>query len=518
MNKFTDQIFRSRTKTIFFLLLPAIVIYYKSLFYGFSTLDEQWMILDNIYLKNGWTGLKQAWTHPMAMSYYRPLLATSFHLDYLIGRLSPTTYHFTNLVLHLLCVATLFRFLELNKLSRHMSFVLALLFSVHPVALHAVTWVPGRNDLLLCLFTLISLNSLLRFFDTEKKIQLVPHFLFFICALLTKESAVVLPFIFTFYQVIYKRDKSGNFLILIIGWVVVALAWFLLREQIVTRSPELSLNGVFLRNFIPGFLLFIGKAIFPVQQSVLPTLNNSVILPGIITTLVLTFLIFKPGLKDKPLAWLGLIIFFSLLVIPVWSSATKSGGEYYEHRMYTSMAGLALFVSQLRFNWNDIVMKGAVLVLLCLFCYRTFNRENVYKNENSFIMAGASESPDFHLFLFQKSGILFAEKQYDSALVYVNKAIAMRKDKPQMFVNRGSIYYMLGYYKESIADFTEAIRLSPAFDPRMYLDRNLSYCRIGQSDSAMRDLQMLKKCCQNIIPPEYEAGIGEFWKEQHPDK
>lgn len=516
MNDLLQQILKSKTRTLLALLLPVVLLYFKSVFFAFSTLDEQWMILENAYLKKGWLGLQYNWTQAMAVSYYRPLLATSFQLDYLTGHLSPVSYHLTNVLLHLGCVLLLFRFLILNRLSREVAFLFTLLFSVHPVLVHAVAWVPGRNDSMLCLFTLASLNALLRFFQSEKRSYLVPHFIFFACALLTKESAIVLPLVFTCYQLLYKKQESTLFLPLIAAWALVSVAWYLLRNEIVEPS-SLGFSSLFFRNFIPGLMLYMGKTLYPVQQSVLPTLSNSMILPGIISTVLLLLFVFKPGVRDKALGGLGLLIFFGLLIIPVWFGATRASGEFYEHRLYTSMVGLILFVSQLKFNWDAATTKGILLVGVVVFWFSTWKRENVYKTENSFIMAGADEAPDFHLFPFQKSGLLFGRRQFDSALICVNQAIAIRKDKPQSFNNRGSIHFMLRHYPEALADFNEAIRLSPKFDPRPYFDRALVYCHLNKSDSALIDLEMLKKCCQSSFPPGYEDQIRRFWKEQHPD-
>lgn len=516
MNDLLHQILKNKRRTFAALLLPVLLLYFKSFYFGFSTLDEQWMILENAYLKKGWLGIQYAWTQAMAVSYYRPLLATSFHLDYLLGQLSPWSYHLTNLLLHLGCVLLLFRFLLLNRLSREIAFLLTLLFSAHPVLVHAVAWVPGRNDSMLCLFTLASLNALLKFFQTNKRSYLVPHFVFFVCALLTKESAIILPLIFTCYQLYYKIQNSKAFLPLIGAWAVLSVSWYLLRNEIVTPS-SLGFSTLFFKNVIPGLMLYMGKVLYPVQQSVLPTLANSLILPGIVSTVILLLLAFKPGLRDKALAGLGLLLFFGLLLIPVWFGATRAGGEFYEHRVYTSMVGLILFVSQLKFDWSAAGPRTVLLLLFGLFWLTTWKRENVYKTENSFIMAGADEAPDFHLFPFQKSGLLFQRRQFDSALVCVNQAIASRKDKPQLFNNRGSIHFMLKRYPEALADYNEAIRLSPKFDPRPYFDRALVYCHLNQTDSAMQDLMLLKKCCQSSFPPGYEDQIRQFWKEQHPD-
>lgn len=512
MTKTFERILANNYTLIMVLVVPAFLLYFKSLQFDFTTLDDQWLIVDNPSLKTGWAGFKKVWLEAISGTYYRPLLTGSFFMDFKMGRLSPAFYHFNNLVMHLICVVLLYRFLVLNKVTKNLAYVLALLFSVHPVVLHAVVWIPGRNDLLLCLFTLASLNHLLKFLSTGQTKFIVYHFIFFICALLTKESGVVLPFIFAVIMVVYKRDSSTSFLYFIFGWAGVSLTWFFLRNLVISVQPDLNFNMLFFKNVIPAFLIFTGKTILPIQQSVLPTLKNTSIIPGILSVVAIVVLNVKPGLKNKQLAYAGLLIYGTLLAIPVWFSAGKTGSEYYEHRMYTSMAGIVLFISQLKFNWNSDNFKAIALLFFCFFCYRSYTRMDVYKNTETFVSTGSRESPDFYLFMFQKSGILFNQQQYDSALVYIDRALAIRQDRPEMFTNRGSINYMLGNYNQAVIDFNKAILISKTFDHRMYLNRGFAYCRNGEFDKAMQDLATLKKCCPSVIPQEFEKEISTKWK------
>lgn len=507
MDKYIEKIFANKYLLIAILVIPAFLLYFKHLRFDFTALDDRWLIMENENLKTGWKGFKKVWKEAISGTYYRPFLTGSFFIDYWMGRLSPFSYHLNNLLMHLACVVLLYRFLTLNKVERQLALALSLLFSVHPIALHATSWIPGRNDLLLCLFTLSSLNLLIRYLISSRIKYLLLHFLFFTAALFSKESAVVLPFIYAFTILLYKLDGGDSFLYLIGAWVGVSMGWFFLRESIVVVQPDIGLSATFFKNVVPGFLLFTGKSILPLEQAVLPTLKSSTIVPGIITVIGLVVLIFKPGVRDKMRAFCGLFMFFLLLAIPVWYSASKSGAEFYEHRMYTSMAGMILFISQLKINWHSMEVRVAGALLFCLFTVRTYDRMDVYQNMDSFINAGAEETPDFYLFAFQKSGILFKEAKYDSALIYVERALSMRQDRPEMFTNRGSILYMQGHYKEAAESFNKAISIEKKFDVGMYLNRGFAYIKAGELDLAKRDLDTLQKCCQAQIPADFEKEV-----------
>jgi hypothetical protein len=190
--------FENKTITFLILLLPAALVYAKSLAFDFTSMDEQWMIVKDADFLSKWKNIKVTFQQPTAEVYYRPLFMISLITDFHLAKLSPFIYHFTNLCLHLFCVALLYQFLVLIKADKKAALLFSVLFSVHPVLLHAVAWIPGRNDLMLGVFTLLAFIYLLKYLSELKAKFLILHLLFFICALFTKENAIVLPFIFMF--------------------------------------------------------------------------------------------------------------------------------------------------------------------------------------------------------------------------------------------------------------------------------------------------------------------------------
>jgi len=504
-----DKFFENRTRLFLVMLLPAFIIYFKSFRFDFTTMDEQWLIVQNADLLKGWKALKDAFTKSITGLYYRPLLLTSVFLDYKIGRLSPTIYHISNLAFHLLSVYLLFKFLSFNKVSARLSFILAMLFSVHPALLHAVAWVPGRNDSLLGIFILASINNLLRYFDTFNIKYIVFNFLFFVAALFTKETALILPLVYVGFYLVHRKRYLKEFVFLIAGWILLATSFFILRNLIVEVPPPDNLSFfVILKNFLSAMLLYMGKGLLPFQQSVLPLLKNSSLVPGLISVGMLILSMINPGLKNKKIASIGLGMFVVILALPVWFSASKNGGEHYEHRIYAAMPGLLLFLSQLKVNSNSKFFLIVIAIIFIVFVFRTFMRMDVYKNKESFVTAGVKESPGYYLFLFQKSEYLYARGSFDSALVNLDQAIAMRPDKAQMYSNRGSIYYNKTIYEKAIIDFSKAIALSNAIDYRYYINRCFSYLMLNQVERALKDFIVLKQCCAQAIPPELAKEVN----------
>ena len=507
-NNFSER----RTMPLVLILIITFLLYTKSLKYGFTSMDEQWMIVNDVSFLSKWSSVKNAFTKPSTDMYYRPLFMVSLIFDYHFGKLSPAIYHLSNLMWHLLAVLLLYRFLILMKVGNKSSFIYVLLFSIHPILIQAVAWIPGRNDIMLCVFILCSLIYLVKFIITSKKKFLLLNFLFFILSLFTKESAITLPIIFIAFHFVLKNKEKRKLILPTIAWFSIGVSWFLIHFYVISVpfNPLWSFTGV-VHNVFNGLLLFVGKLIFPFQQSVMPTVKNASLISGFITSSIIFFLIFKPGLKNKSIAWLGLFIFFGLLILPVLFGALKSGNEHYEQRIYGPMIGVILFFSQLKFNTNSKVFAFFAGIFILFFLIKTSLRMNIYKDELSFMNAGINECPDNYLFYLQKADFLNNKKNdAKESIIYYDKSIALRPLYAQSYNNRGSAYLKLKKYKEAINDFTKATE-QPGFNKLYYLNRCHAYFESGSIESAMKDLIVLKKCCSEIIQPDFEKSITDKW-------
>ncbi len=509
-----DSILKNKFTLILALCLPAFLLYFKSIHYDFTMLDEQWLIVQNADLSHGSKALTNGFTKSITGLYYRPMLILSVFFDYQFSKLSPGGYHLSNLIMHLICILLLFKFLCLNRVSKKTSFVCCLIFSVHPILLHAVAWVPGRNDLLLCIFSLSSIVFLLEFFNRRKTLFLILHFLYFILAFLTKETAIALPFIFIANYLVYKKIEWKQLVFFTATWLLISIAWAYIRDRIVeVPAPDSASLFETLKIFSSALILCTGKAVFSLQQSVLPLLRHASIIPGFVAILLLSLLAFKPGLRDKKIAALGLFLFFTIMALPVWFSASKNSAEHYEHRIYTAMAGMILFFTQVKFNYQSRLFQFVLASTFLFYFIKTLRRLPIYKNNESFVNAGTKECPDNYLFIAAKSSILFNQNNFTEALEFDNKAIELRPDKAQLYSNRGSANFKLGLYENAAADFSEAIKRSQRIDYVQYLSRALAYEKCNKIGKAMKDLIFLRNSGQGLVPADIDNLISGRWAE-----
>lgn len=510
MLNYFHSLFNSKAKVYATLALIPLCLYIKSLFFDFSPMDDQWMIVKNADVLSKWKNLSVFFTNPLSGLYYRPLFSLSLMLDFYIGGVSPYIYHFSNLIYHLISVILVYKlFIGLN-INEKTSFIFTLIFGIHPVLLHAVAWIPGRNDLLLTVFFLSSTLLLISYLKENKLIYFIGHVFFFSCSLLTKENAFTFILIYAF--LIFQNQKQfKSYIFLVLFWCITILSWYLLRYQVVQSNLSVGQNGIeSIKNFLIGLLLYFGKILFPIKQSVFPTIKNSSIIPGLIAIVILVGLYLKFGLKNKLLAILGVIIFFATLVIPVWYGATSSTGEQYEHRIYLPLIGLLLFVSQINFNQNSNMFLYGGIFTTCVYAVVCFYRMNVYKNEMSFLEAGIKEAPDYYLFIALKGDKLLEQNKFRESIPYYNKAITMQPWRPQLYNSRACALIEIGKTKEAISDFGKAIEYSN-HNPDMYLNRCYAYKNTNDIENAMKDLGYLKKKSPQTVPPDLEKELLMLW-------
>ncbi|MGE5340546.1 MAG: hypothetical protein ACM3SY_03605 [Candidatus Omnitrophota bacterium] len=131
------------------------------------------------------------------LHYWRPMALFSFYLDYQLWGLHPLGYHGVNVTINALNAFLVFLIFYLVFKRIHYAFLTALLFSIHPAHVEAVSWVSGRTDLLGAFFIFSAVLFFILFLNqkkNQKKIGLYLASAFaFILGLLSKENAVLFP-------------------------------------------------------------------------------------------------------------------------------------------------------------------------------------------------------------------------------------------------------------------------------------------------------------------------------------
>ena len=157
-------------------------------------------------------------TTTSVMGNYHPLTILSYALEYSKVGLDPFLYHFDSLLLHVINTALVYVFIYLLTRKPVAAALTALLFGIHPMHVESVAWMAGRKDVLYGLFYLACCVTHILFIRAEKNKKYAWYLLgllLFICSLLSKPVAVVLPLSLLLIDY-YEKRKAGNVLPLLI--------------------------------------------------------------------------------------------------------------------------------------------------------------------------------------------------------------------------------------------------------------------------------------------------------------
>lgn len=160
--------------------------------------------------------------------YFRPLTALSFWFNYLwFGAETATSFHVFALVVHWLnamLVARLAWRLCPQWIAAGFAGAACAVLPVHP---ECITWISARADVLCATGTLMMVIGWLDYLRNQRgAVALVETLCGLVFALLTKDSAMILPVILVAMVPIY-RGRSGKQLVLVFAGVVVLFAAYL---------------------------------------------------------------------------------------------------------------------------------------------------------------------------------------------------------------------------------------------------------------------------------------------------
>ncbi len=242
-----DWVKDRRTLAALGLILAVVFLSYSNtLSYGFVS-DDFPQILNNPELRS-LRNIPRLFTEGVWHSegygggIYRPVALLSWLLEYAIAGPHPFLFHLDNVILHLLCCVTVFFILN-AVVSRNVSLISAALFAAHPVHTEAVAWIACRMELLCTLFLLVSFLIFIR--KRGSKIWTALACASFAAALLSKESAIVLPAVMVVYGLVFEgagknRDTAFRFLASLSPYIVIAVVYLCARFAIVGFSGSTS--------------------------------------------------------------------------------------------------------------------------------------------------------------------------------------------------------------------------------------------------------------------------------------
>ncbi len=404
------------------------------------------------------------------IDHYRPLLLSTFAINYAIGRLNPAGYHIVNLLFH---AGTAFLiFLTLQVIARHNPFFTAfasgMIFLVHPFNSEAVNYITARSSVMSGFFYLLAFYCWVRFRKGEEEvlptsILYLGSLIAFFLGMLSKEVVVTLPAVLLLYDLFFihagiigysarLRNCLRSSIHIIPFFLFVIIPFILIRTYLVESEINIPSDNNFL-HFLTGIKVlsqYIAIFFVPVKLSMdhvvfaaASILEAEVIGSIIIVTLfaVLSFFYYRKKDHDFRLIFFFTCWFFIVnlpILLAMLESPLQENRGYLAAVGFTVLSGIVLSRLSLLGRQNR-PLKISVLIFIIILCsVITFDRNRIWANE---------------LTLWQD----VAEKYPNSWRAYYSL---------------GKVCNDYGLEKIAIRHYSEAIRIRPDyFDARLALGK-----------------------------------------------
>jgi protein O-mannosyl-transferase len=457
---------------LLFLMLVPLVLYFRIVNFGFSSLDDTNIILTHNDTIGDIKNIKEAFTHDAFMSnagdsFYRPIQTISFMLDAQAGGKQPWIYHLSNLLIHILTVIALFFFLKRIGIKKEISFLLSLFFSIHPLFTHAVAWIPARGDLLLGLFSLLSFITFLEYSESRKTTYFILHAFVFLLALFSKEPAVLLPVLILFYYYIVAKNKFilKDIIPFLAIWCFSFILFYYLRQNVLRGKYTPSTFGVipFIKN-LPFIPISFGKFFFPNNLATLPLYDTASLIIGIILLIVFAVLTIKFINGDGKIIIWGTIWFlaFTLPSMLLRSYIADLGIEYFEYRTYLPMMGILVIMGVLgskllnKYSFNAILKVSIPIILV--YSVIAFTHSIVFADPVSFFTSAINANSKNAMALNSRGCIYSDEGLTDQAIRDFDNAISVWPTYSNPIYNKAEVYNNLGDNSRAEELYTLALK------------------------------------------------------------
>lgn len=496
-----------------FLLLIAVIsaAVYANSFHNSFHFDDQHYIVENPYIQDirnipsffssrGHSSFEKVFT-----AHYRPLLVTSYAINYAIGGLRPEGYHAVNLMFHAGSAFLVYLILQ-TMLPSWPSVAAALIFAVHPFNSEAVNYITARSSVMCAFFYLLSFYFWIRFRGPAIKAGAkawLPYYpgslLAFILAMLTKEVAITLPVIFLLYDLYFsegqteghKRLPATRYLSYA-PFIFLIIAPYLLFRILVYGH----IVGGDTRNYVSNFLVqpkvllnYIQLLFFPYGLTIehdirlLDTFFNATVILSFLSVLIIlcmVYFLFRLGREWKVLSFFILWFFITLLpttIIPLNAVLQENRG-YLAGIVFAVFAGVC--ISRLH---GRLILPG-LAILIIFFSALTVQRNFVWSDDLTLWSDAVAKSP-VSARAHDNLGLAYMGKQkYDMALEEFHKTIALNPQYYLAWYNAGVAYQLQGDLEKARLAYEKSLKINPAYF-RSYYNAGIVYKKLGELDRAV---------------------------------
>ena len=216
------------------LVLLTVLVYARSLNMGFVYDDHE--MIDNPWVLS-WKDIPKIFSEDLInthrSNFYRPITVLWQVFVHTLAGTNPAAWHFSAILLHLLCVVLVFRLVFKLLHDKGYAILTAAIFALHPAHVEAVTWVSDTADLLMAAIFLLSALALLRWLESGSPLWWIVSWLLAAACCFAKETGVFAPVLLLSLALTVENKVGRPAIILtVFSFVLSSCAFLILRNQI----------------------------------------------------------------------------------------------------------------------------------------------------------------------------------------------------------------------------------------------------------------------------------------------
>jgi protein O-mannosyl-transferase len=400
----------------------------------------------------------RTFSHEPAMAMYRPVLLTSYALNYALHRYQPLGYHLVNVGLHGLMALGVFWLLKGLGIGR-LAWWGGMLFGLHPIHTQAVNYISSRSELL------AGLGVLAGFYLAGKAGRRKGWALgAFGAGLLSKSMAIVLIPLLAMRELFQGRENrswKGHWPFWGIGAIylgIITVNRFL--PQSLSQEVRPLAEQVFTQ--FKGLVYYLLLSVMPVRLSVehefavSRSLLDEAVLGSVALFGSLIFLAIRGGRRAIWARWgvgwylIGLSVTF-LVPLNVLVS---------EHRLYLASIGILVAVlGYLKKGKKGPALQWATSGLLLILAVLTWERNRVWADEFSLWGDAMTRAPGMFRTQSNWGLALYDRGDLDEALVAFGKALELNPAYGKTWNNLGLVYEGMRRFPEALEAYEKGLEL-----------------------------------------------------------
>lgn len=503
-----------------------ITLAYFPTFTGEFILDDKPLIQKNPYIREIHSvrsylmqedGVSdKASTETYHTGYYRPLINLSYWIDLKLWGMNASGFRTTNLILHIMTCLVLFRVVHFLTRDREAAFWTVILFALHPVNTESVSWVVCRNNILVTLFSLLSLYFYFRSSEGFGYLNVIASALFFAMAVSSKEfGLVVFPILFLYQRLLAKRKRDVHrelttylpFILILIGYFILrktaTASWFPPSEAgslwkglwFAPYLITLNLGLIFLPHDLHSFIVHYPRVSLSWWAFV-----------GFFCCALLGLFIWRER-REKTIGF-GFLSFFLALspvlnIVPLSRAVTLISMRWLYFPMAFAWLALSIYIKKLsRTNYLlTTVLLGLAAAYLGLYSY--FMNEGLWHDEDSFFTQELDRFKNTY-YAYGYAVNLLNKRQYQEAERYFQIAIRDYPDQARNYINYSALLIQTGRPEDALLNLRKAksLTMTPDEQGQWLNNEGMAYFHLNELDRALESFKGAVQRC----PAE-----AQFW-------